>query len=95
MILHSADGFSYAQPDETTIRTAFDALFAHTDPAANVWLADDQDRWLTIYQDGRAILHDQEPKEVFHIEKSDPEMALALFKQMKAGDFSAVRSAFV
>lgn len=95
VILHTVDGLSFAQPDETTIQAAVDALFAHTDPVANVWLADHQDRWLTIYQDGRAILHDQEPKEVIHIEKSDPEMALALLKQMKAGDFSAVRSAFV
>jgi hypothetical protein len=94
VILRTAEGFSFAQPDESPIRSAVEALFAQTDPGANAWLADHQDRWLTIYSDGRATFQDQETEGVFSIDNVDKELALRLIDQMKAGDIFVVRSSF-
>jgi phospholipase C len=94
VILHTADGFSLAQPDEPAIRTALEALFRQADADARAWLADHQDRWLTIYSDGRVIFYDQEPDGTFSAEDVDLESALMLVNLIKAGDISAVRDFF-
>jgi hypothetical protein len=94
VLLHTADGFTFARPVEPVLRTAIEASFAQQDSDMNVWLADDQDRWLTIYSDGRITFHDQEPEGVYSIEKVDPAMLIRLVDQFRDGDISAVRSFF-
>jgi hypothetical protein len=94
VILHTSDGVTFAHPNEPVLRTAVEGIFSQQDPGANVWLADYQDRWITIYSDGRATFHDQEPEGFFSIENVDPVKALKLFTQMKDEKISAVRKFF-
>ena len=94
VILHTADGFSLAQSDESAIRTAIEGLFKGADPQARAWLADHQDRWLTLYSADRVVFYDQEPEEIFSTEGVDPESVLLLLNLMKAGDISTLRDFF-
>jgi hypothetical protein len=94
VILHTLDGFSLAQPEDSTIRTAIEALFNQGNPEANLWLADHLDRWLTIYADGRVIFNDQEPAGDFSSENVDLETALLLANLMKSGELFTLRSSF-
>lgn len=94
VILHTSDGLSLAQPNDSTIHTAIEALFNQDDPEANLWLADHLDRWLTIYADGRVVFNDQEPVGDFSSENVDLGSALLLVNLMKVEDISALRSFF-
>lgn len=49
VILRTAADLSVEEPDAAALGRALDELFARPEPAARIWLADHQDRWLTIY----------------------------------------------
>lgn len=92
--LRTAGGLSFDHPEDATLRAAIEALFTRRDNFSNAWLADHKDRWLTVYSDGRAIFHDQDPQGVFFIEHVDRQLALQLFNRMKEGDLSTIRRTF-
>jgi phospholipase C len=94
VILRSADDRAFAQPPDSTMQAAIAALFARSDPGASAWLADDQDRWLNIYPDGRAEFYDRDPDRIFSRENVNPDMALQLFNQLKTGNISAIQNFF-
>lgn len=94
VILRTAAGASLERPDTDALRAALDELFEHPQPAARLWLTDHRDRWLTVYGDGRATLHDRDPEALLALDGVDRAMALRLLEWLKAGDLRALRSAF-
>lgn len=94
VVLRTAAGASLERPDSDALRAALDELFDHREPAARLWLADHRDRWLTVYGDGRATLHDRDPEALLALDGVDRAMALRLLEWLKAGDLRALRSAF-
>ncbi|MDD3827245.1 MAG: alkaline phosphatase family protein [Anaerolineae bacterium] len=94
VVLRTAAGASLERPDSDALRAALDELFDHLQPAARLWLADHRDRWLTVYGDGRATLHDRDPEALLALDGVDRAMALRLLEWLKAGDLRALRSAF-
>ncbi|HSJ52252.1 MAG TPA: alkaline phosphatase family protein [Anaerolineae bacterium] len=94
VILRTTTGASLERPGSDAMQDAIDELFSRPDPAARIWLADHRDRWLTVYRDGRATLHDREPDALRARDGVDPATALGLLALLKAGDLPALRRAF-
>ncbi len=94
VILRTADGASVERPEPEALQAAFDELRTHPDPAARIWLADHKDRWLTLYADGRATLHDQDPEALLSLDGVDRATALRLLESLRTADVAALRRAF-
>jgi phospholipase C len=94
VILRTAAGASVEQPDEAILGDALDELFIQPDPTARIWLADHQDRWLTVYANGRATFHDRDVDEELALLSVNRPRALGLLALLQVGDIRALRRAF-
>ena len=90
VILRDAEGNSLEQPSAQALRAALERLFEGA-ADGRVWMADPQDRWLTIDGDGRVTFHDREPEQVLERGDAGLEEALSLLLLLRNGELEEVR----
>jgi phospholipase C len=93
-ILRTTAGLSVQEPGAADLGQALDEVFAQSEAAARIWLTDHQDRWLTIYADGRATLDDQDPDRTLALAHVSRQRALELLALLQAGEIRDLRRAF-
>lgn len=93
-VLRTADDFSIEQPDDSAIHSAITGLFDHPETSRQVWMADYEDRWLSLFSDGHVFLFDLDPEQNFSIEKISLDQAIQLFKDMRDGNLQDIRKTF-
>jgi hypothetical protein len=91
VVLRTAEGLSFEQPRSKTIEREINSLFDQNRAGTSCWLADHQDRWLTIYPNRQAQFHDQ-GNHIYQLENITPEFALHLFNLLSEGQVETLQS---
>jgi len=97
IILRTAGGESIEQPDQADLAAALDelgTLAARQGRVPYFWLADHQDRWLTVEPGGRVTFDEQAAGPVPTLHDQSRDRTLELLALFCAGDISRLRAAF-
>jgi phospholipase C len=92
VILRTANGLSFEQPDRTTMEREINLFFERNVPTTTCWLVDQEDRWLTLYPDQQIDFYDPVSGTFYELNDVTPESIPGLLNLLREGKIEALQA---